>query len=178
MLSGDVIWNKVLDQIDERGWAWMAIGPDDGSLSDEEFPAYCYTVGLAAKGLPDLIIIGLAPQTAFTVGDQLINKALANAAGAQTPPFEMNIDLLEVFKDTRAMLVDVPHEHAAKRALFALDYAEAVSKPLQAVQLLWPDRQGRFPFEDGVAPTFAAAQPVLKNMAPPAPGYAESPVLQ
>lgn len=178
MLSGDVIWNKVLDQIDERGWAWMAIGPDDGSLSDEEFPTYCYTVGLAAKGLPDLIIIGLAPQTAFTVGDQLINKALANAAGAQTPPFEMNIDLLEVFKDTRAMLVDVPHEHAAKRALFALDYAEAVSKPLQAVQLLWPDRQGRFPFEDGVAPTFAAAQPVLKNMAPPAPGYAESPVLQ
>lgn len=38
--------------------------------------------------------------------------------------------------------------------------------------------QGRFPFEDNVARTFTAAQHVLKNMPPLAPGYAEAPLLQ
>lgn len=178
MSAGETIWNNLLDQIEQRGWAWQHVHPDDGSEGGGPFPHYCYTIGLSKKGVPDLIIIGLAPETAVAVGNRLIMKALANVAGTQAPPFEMNTDLLEVFNGTRAMLVDVPYEHAANRAFFALDYAEAVSKPLKAIQLLWPDRQGRFPFEDGATPSFAAAQPVLKNLPPPAPEHGEAPLLQ
>lgn len=178
MSAGETFWNNILDQVEARGWAWQHVGPDDGSEGGGPFPHYSYTIGLSEKGVPDLIIVGLDPQTAVTVGNRLIMKALANASSTLAPPFEMNTDLLEVFNGTRAMLVDVPHEHAANRAFFALDYAEAVSKPLQAIQLLWPDRQGRFPFEDAVSPSFAAAQPVLKNLPPPAPAHAVAPLLQ
>jgi hypothetical protein len=178
------VWDNLLDQIQAKGWAWVAIGPDDGAMSNEPFPPYCYTVGLVHKGLPDLIIIGLDPRTAFAVGDQLILKALAEIdaekAGPPTPgsaPFKLDTDLFEVFRGTRAMLVDVPTEQAAKRSLFALDYADVAGKPLQVIQLLWPDRQGRLPFEPGVSPSFAEAQPVLKYASPPSPNQLESPTL-
>lgn len=178
MSSENTVWDRVLDQIEANGWAWMIIGPDDGAISGEEFPPYCYTIGLVDKGIPELIIIGLDPRTALTVGDQLIRQALATAGEApQDPPFKLNTDLLEVFKGARAMLVDVPREQAAKRSLFALDYANVADKPLQVIQLLWPDRQGRFPFEAGVTQSFVQAQPVLKYFSPPDPNQVESPPL-
>lgn len=184
MSTENTVWDNLLDQIEVKGWAWVAIGPDDGAVSNEQFPSYCYTVGLVDKGVPDLIIIGLDPRTAFTVGDQLIRQALAEVDAEHARPatpgftaFKLNTDLLEVFRGTRAMLVDVPTEQAAKRTLFALDYANVADKPLQVIQLLWPDRQGRFPFEPGVAPSFAEAQPVLKYSSPPDPNQLESPPL-
>lgn len=184
MSSGNTVWDNLLDQIETRGWAWMYVGPDDGAQSNEDFPSYCYSIGLVDKGLPELIIIGLDPRTSFTVGDELIKRALsadtAGQAALQVPgmrSFNLNTPLHDVFKGTRAMLVDVPREQAARRTLFAMDYANVAEKPLRVIQLLWPDRQGRFPFEEGAAPSFVKAQPVLKDLSPPNPNPSEPPPL-
>lgn len=185
MHDGDTLWNKLLDQIDSRGWGWQVVGPDQGDDEHEPFPHYCYTVGLVSKGLPDLIVVGLDIRTSIAVGDELITRAMANAiVGQAVPaaggfePFELNKELLDVFKGTRAMLVDVPPAEAAKRSLFAHDYAAAVDKPPELIQLVWPDRNGRLPFEDGADPRFIEAQPVLKYAPPTDPAPADSPVLQ
>jgi len=169
----DTTWNNLLDQIEQKGWAWQYVhAEDDGEFG--AFPFYCYTVGLVAKGIPDLIVVGLNPRVATDAGDELIARALQ--AGAE--PWGINTVLLDVFKNSRAMLVDVPHEYAANRTLFALDFAEAVSKPLQVVQLVWPDQNGRLPFEEGADPAFVEVQPVLKHTALPDPDQADAPILQ
>lgn len=184
------IWNNLLDQIDSRGWAWMCAGRDDGAVSGEVFPAYCYTIGLAEQGLPELIIvgpdmrmgyephIGLDPRVAIEAAEGIIRKALAGHPAAAPSPFPMNTVLHDVFKGTRAMLVHVPTDQANHRALFALDYAVATSTSLRAVQLLWPDRTGRLPFENGVSLAFAETQPVLKYLPPPHHDPTDSPVMQ
>jgi hypothetical protein len=168
----------------------MCAGRDDGAVSGEVFPAYCYTIGLAEQGLPELIIvgpdmrmgyephIGLDPHVAIEAADGIIRRALADNKAAASSPFTMNTVLHDVFKGTRAMLVHVPTDQANHRALFALDYAVATSTSLQAIQLLWPDRDGRLPFEDGVTLAFAENQPVLKYLPPPHPEPAELPVMQ
>lgn len=184
MQDGNSLWKKLLGQIDSRGWGWQVVGHDQGDDEHEPFPHYCYTVGLVSKGLPDLIIVGLDIQTSIAVGDELINRALgvdgpgrAVSTAAGPHPFKLNEEVLDVFKGTRAMLVDVPPAQAAKRSLFAHDYAEAVSKAPELIQLVWPDRNGRFPFEEGASASFVEAQPVLKYASPTAPNPADSPVM-
>lgn len=185
MHDGNSLWNKLLDQIDSRGWAWQIVGPDQGDHENEPFPHYCYTVGLVSKGLPDLIVVGLDVRTSIAVGDELIARALANnMVGQAVPtaagfaPFELNKELLDVFKGTRAILVEVPPEEAAKRSLFAHDFAAAVSKAPNLIQLVWPDGKGRFPFEEGADPGFSEAQPVLAYVTPTLPSPTDSPVMQ
>jgi len=174
VLSFEAAWNNLLDQIEQKGWAWQYVHADDGAGGYEPFPFYCYTVGLAAKGLPDLIVVGLNPRVATDAGDEIISRALQ--AGGQ--PFTLNTVLLDVFKNSRAMLVEVPKEHAANRSLFALDFAEATSRPLQVFQLLWPDQGGRLPFEDGADAAFVEVPPVLKHLPLPDPVQPDSPAMQ
>jgi hypothetical protein len=94
VLSLEATWNKFLDQIEQRGWVWQYVHADDGAGGYEPFPFYCYRVGLAAKGLSDLIAIGLNPRVATDAGDELISCALW--AGGQ--PFTLNTVLPDVFK--------------------------------------------------------------------------------
>lgn len=185
MHDGDTLWKKLLDQIDSRGWGWQVVGPDQGDDENEPFPHYCYTVGLVSKGLPDLIIVGLDIRTSIAVGDELITRAMANViVGQAVPavsgfkPFDLNKELLDVFKGSRAMLVDVPPVEAAKRSLFAHDYAAAVDKAPDLIQLVWPDRNGRLPFEEGAEPGFSEEQPVLKCVSPSIHEPAYSPAMQ
>lgn len=182
MHDRDTIWKKLLGQIDRQGWGWQIVGPDRGDDEHEPFPPYCYTVGLVAKGLPDIIVVGLDVRTAVAAGDEIIVRAMTNAiVGQAVPtvggykPFDLNKELLDVFKGTRAMLVDVPPSEAAKRSLFAHDYAVAVNKSPDLIQLIWPDRNGRLPFEEGADPRVVEAQPVLKYVAPIDPNPSESP---
>lgn len=173
MSAGDTHWNKLLDQIEEHGWGWQVVGPDQGDDEHEPFPHHCYTVGLVSKGLPDIIIVGFDIHTSLVVGNDLIARALANDMVAQTvptvagfKPFDLNKELLDVFRGTRAMLVEVPPAEAVKRSLFAHDYAAAVSKAPNLIQLVWPDRNGCFPFEEGASPGFVDAQPILAHISP------------
>lgn len=165
MLSFEATWNTLLERIEQRGWAWQYVHADDGAGGYEPFPFYCYTIGLVAKGLPDLIVVGLDPRVATDAGDGIISRALQ--AGGE--PFTLDTVLPDVFKNSRAMLVEVPMEHAANRSLFALDFADATAKPLQVVQLLWPDQNGRLPFEDSADAAFVDVQPVLKHLPVPGP---------
>lgn len=184
MHDGDTIWNELLDQIDRQGWGWQIVGADRGDDEHEPFPHYCYTVGLVGKGLPDIIVVGLDVRTSMAAGDEMIRRAMANAiVGQAVPavggfkPFDLNKELLDVFKGTRAMLVDVPSAEAEKRSLFAHDYAAAMDKTPDLIQLVWPDRNGRLPFEDGADPRIIAAQPVLKYIAPADPNPTDFPVM-
>lgn len=184
MQAVDANWKKLLGQIDTQGWAWQIVLADPGNDEYEPFPRYCYTVGLVEKGLPDLIVVGLDVRIAMAAGDELITRAMANAVVARSvptvggfKPFELNSDLLDVFKGTRAMLVDVPRAEAAKRSFFAHDYAAAKGKAPDLIQLVWPDRNGRLPFEDGADPRIIEAQPVLKYLAPADPTPTDSPVM-
>jgi hypothetical protein len=59
----------------------------------------------------------------------------------------------------------VPKSHYRNRLGAALWAYEGDG--FDAVQLVWPDKQGRWPWQDDVRDGFRALQPVLERLPPP-----------
>jgi Domain of unknown function (DUF4262) len=136
-------------KVAEHGWT--AIGVDDYD------PSFVYSVGLmySAKH-PEIIIFGLKDQ----------NYALLAAV----------IKLIEQGKSFAVpggyddAMDDVPlavgEVHPSQHEVF-LGYAMAYCRHrgdiggLRAVQVFWPDREGKFPFDPDCEPGVAIEQPLL-----------------
>lgn len=132
--------DKIKGVIEEHGWMVQAVFPTE----NEPGVPFAYTVGLTAKGLPELVIAGLPHQVA---GD-LLNTA---AQASLDKPFEagQTVDTLATvpFRVVPAELAEVN----VARDLYGDD-------KVTALQLVWPDRNGAVPWE----PTWLAdtLQPV------------------
>ncbi len=140
-----------LDSIIARyGWAVQGVFPTEASQG----PAFCYTVGLADKGLPELIVFGLP----LPIGQRLMNEmaALLVARKALGQP---------VFGHMPLEGWPMPFEVVAARPGAARGYTTAVfarSGAQTAVsQVVWPDKLGRLPWHPDAAEAYLLAQPVL-----------------
>jgi hypothetical protein len=122
------------------GWTVMFVESDR--------TPYAYTIGLHERGLPELLVSGVAPQRAAW----LLNRVAARALRGEplTPGQRIKLipgPLIEIVE------VEQPDAH--------MDMAVAFyGSDFQARQLVWPDGRGRWPwavgFEDG-----RRTQPVL-----------------
>jgi hypothetical protein len=109
---------------------------------------FAYTVGLHDRGLPELLVTGLAAQRAQWLLNTVARRVIAGLelrAGQR----------ISLSGATRLEFVDVEHPDAH------LDMALAIAGThIRAVQLVWADARGRWPwapgFDDGVR-----RQPVL-----------------
>jgi Domain of unknown function (DUF4262) len=131
----------------KNGWAMMYV---------ETRTPYAYTIGLHERGLPELLVTGLAPQRAAWLLNHVAQKAVH---GAPLMPGErirlgpgLVIEIVEV---------EQPGAHMnAAVAFYGSDF--------RAVQLVWADGRGRWPwaaaFDDG-----RGTQPVLGLRRQPAP---------
>jgi hypothetical protein len=123
---------------------WVGAGADT--------PAFAYTVGLAKLDHPELIIFGLSPQTA-----QGVLNSMGLAVVAKTRRWGPGRSD-EVFSGVvPAMLVEV---RDSADYLFAANSMFAIpgQGPLPALQVLYPDAAGLWPWQEGS--TFAD-EPVL-----------------
>lgn len=109
---------------------------------------FAYTIGLTQRGLPELLVTGMSPRGA--AGLLNTGAELAVLDGAPTPGRQITFAtgrLVEV--------VEVDHPDAHLCAAIGL-----FGPKVRAVQLVWADRRGRWPwapdFNDG-----GAVQPVL-----------------
>ena len=125
----------------EHGWVIKYV-------EDARHP-YAYTVGLTQFGLPELLVTGLTTERALVLLDHFGQQTIADGA----PQPGQRLDFLGL-SQIEAVDVDHPDAH--------LDLAVRLFGPkLRAVQLVWTDMQGRWPwsnrfdFEDGFS------QPVL-----------------
>jgi hypothetical protein len=153
--SPDAEWEVVDETLDdirriiaEYGW-WVGMIP-----GDDDGPAFAYTVGLwETLKHPEIIILGLKLQSMHGILNgcgEMIRK------GAR---FEDGVQVADVISS-----YDVRFRRLAQR-----DYAKYLGYGCRhyggdwfpAVQCVWPDRNGKFPGDEGVAEFMADAQPLL-----------------
>ncbi len=128
---------------------------DESPEGDEERePDFAYTIGLTRSfGQPEVIVFGL-PLGVMRSMLQALGEA--TRSGLPLTAGSVRGDVLEGY-DVRLAPVDP--------SCFGEYLGQAVryyaGEPFDALQLLWPDRDGSFPDEPSASPSLRAAQPLL-----------------
>lgn len=138
---------KVISDVREYGWHVVKVGGDD------EDPTFAFTIGLTRNyGHPELILFGLPFDAMHTVLD------MAGAAIKSGGRFEAGATTDELLEDYACTFVTFPRsayrDHLGYASWFYGDEAFA------ALQCVWPDRDGRYPWQAGASAGFKALQPV------------------
>lgn len=144
---------QLLDDVEECGVHVVHVPEVD------ERPGYSFTVGLwHSFEQPEVLVFGLPEEVAHELLNALADEA---SAGQKYLDDQKHAGLLVDY--TVRFVALPPHCHAEylATAVWAYDGGE-----FPAVQLVWPDKQGRWPWEPGVRDGFAASQPVPGRTAP------------
>jgi hypothetical protein len=121
-------------KVAKHGHAVQQVAPDD-----EGSPGWSYTIGLHAAALPELIIIGGLSLQAQ--GRTLNRLAERMRAGETLQVGERDATVLEDFDVTYLEVSDTTTEDFAVALRLQTDF--------QALQVVWPDMENRFPWESG-----------------------------
>ena len=145
-LGPDDVLDRVRADIARRRFAMVSV---KGSACSAELS---YTVGLTEHGLPELVVMAVRPPDASRLldlwGDYLLDEsAVLPGETLETGPW-----LLE------AVAVERPEQH-----LFVVH--RLYGERLRALQLVWADARGRWPWDLGHRAR-RAGQPVLGPRAP------------
>jgi hypothetical protein len=134
----DDVNTRNLEAIDRDGWAVVMVAPSE----DESFPAFAYTIGLSARAGSELIMVGLDPFVAARILNSIAEDA---ASGASLRPGPLP-DVLEgdYVVDLRLMDPSRYEEYLGRLLWFHDNFGR---EPLRVMQVVWPDRQGRYPDE-------------------------------
>jgi hypothetical protein len=147
---------KIEWMIDTHGWAMEPVA----ARTDVEPPlaGYVYTIGFPeAFGFPELVVFGLTPATARGLFDMVAGLL---RDGTEIP---VDVDLTGLFdNELRCRFAPIAGEHLA--VLMGTAVAWRKGRPFEAVQLLWPDRNGFLPHEAGYDRRMVLAQPVVADV--------------
>ena len=144
----DAFDQKVLDDIARVGWSDMAIFP----VKEDGTAFFNYTVGLVEMSHPDLIIMGM--------GNQQMHGVLSSAVQTieEGTMFRANTFSDQVLVDYDVAFVEVddptgePYPMSMTRRLYGT---------VQALQIVWPDMNGRFPWHSDFDPRYKEHQTLL-----------------
>lgn len=144
----DAAEKGIIHDVEKHGFSINFIEGDGYS------PSFGYTIGLfKTYGYPELICFGLNQDlmhSMFWTGKELFNKQ------SQPNPMSAHPDFLEGY-DVRLLSVD------KARYPDYLGYAHWFYSgwDFPALQIVWPDRQALFPWEEGFNPDWKFKQPLL-----------------
>ncbi len=156
---------RLSTDIVHHGFAFVPVGfgtcsaPGCDCGTDDD--SWAYTVGLVELGLPEIIVIGLAP----AIGAELVGRVVAEhrRGGRVILGAPMWVDGVLV------KLVDVPPEWLAhdldRMTMWVGHYGPGRSELRipPVAQLLFADGDGRFADDPGCDPLVAELQPVLRD---------------
>jgi hypothetical protein len=133
----------------QHQWVVLKIAPPD-------FAEYGYTVGLRKSfGHPELAVTGLDDETM----QELLNDiGEAIAGGARFADGDVSPDFLEGY-DVRFRAVP-PSLHASRFAFASRFHPDG---DFTVLQVVYPDRARRWPWDAGVAPDFVKGQPLFEG---------------
>ena len=127
-----------------------------GILPEENFPQYVFSIGLFVNfGQPEVVMFDPDGNRAAKRINDICRRAASGDrffAGDKTTPF---------LKHHRACLVDVPPEIYPQYFGYAMWFYRSLPDPFPCLQFVWPDHEGRLPWEAAADARFKAMQPVL-----------------
>jgi hypothetical protein len=141
---------KLVEDVGTFGWHVIAVE------DDEEGPGFAYTIGLHHSfGHPEIIVFGLRMETLF----QIVNTI--GEAVKEGTKFEADHESDDVLDDY------LVHFRAVEKELYGeyLGYAQWFynGDGFPALQCVWPDSEGRYPWHPEIDAKFAERQPILGN---------------
>jgi hypothetical protein len=142
--------HKLLRDIETLGWHVVPV------VGDESGPQFSFSVGLYCSfGHPEIMIMGLAPQVAH----ELINTIAVRIVGGEVfVPAERIDDLVESFP---CIFIPISIDHYQDNLGYGIWYYGSLKQPFPALQLVWPDKQGLFPWDAGYDVRFNKLQRLL-----------------
>ena len=138
--------------IAKHGWAVIHRAPTPGQ------PARSYTVGLAGKQLPELVVFGLDQREALEVLNRIAERLRAGEDIGDKARLDEVLPYRPVLLRELTLAAAAPEMGAAR--MFAKN------KPWRALQVFWPDAEGRFPGEKDCGRECGMAQPRLGTRSP------------
>jgi uncharacterized protein DUF4262 len=142
---------RVAKDIAKYGWMVLAVAPTE----DEPIDPFAYTVGLyRTYDVPELIVTGMNYENSHAVLGGVVEriergqlfKARHYSKLLKGPERDYDAEFREVSRANREEMMKAANRWNAW-------------EPYPALQLVWPDPKGVFPWEDGYDPRFI--QPVL-----------------
>jgi hypothetical protein len=144
--------DELVADVEQHQWVVLKITPDRA-------PEYAYSVGLTKSfAHPELVVVGLDDETM----QELIND-IGNAieSGRAFRDGDVSADFLQGYD---VAFRSVPaHLHAAQFAWAERYYGDA---PFSVLQIVYPDRKGRWPWDADVDPELRKGQPLLSAAVP------------
>jgi len=138
---------KFVSDIREHGWI-------DNHIFDGD-PKFSYTTGFWLRGSPEFIVFSLKREVAHNIFWDLFHDAntdLQRATGDRQD---------DIFGNMPAYLFNVADRHQSEYLGWSRWFYGKEIVP--TVQLVWPDRAGLFPWEQGFDEQFRNSQPDLSD---------------
>lgn len=142
---------RILEDVAQFGVHVLHV-PGDG-----EGPGFSFSIGLwHSFGQSEVIVFGLPPEVAH----ELINAVADEAEdGHQFADGTRHDGLLEHYPVSFCAVPKSCYRDYLGTAIWAYE-----GDDFPAVQLVWPDKQGRWPWQEGVREGFRSGQPVLGRL--------------
>jgi hypothetical protein len=139
---------KVLEDVARFGWHVIIVPASNAG------PAFAYTIGLfKSYGHPEIIIFGLS-------NDQM--HALLNLVGQEVKvdrKYSANEFSPDFIEEYNCAFLDFPKESYNDFLGYALWFYKGNEFPV--LQFVWPDKNGKFPWNEDVEPEIKELQPIL-----------------
>ncbi len=144
----DYLQQHVEPLIRRHGWMIQGVGGGEEELS------YAYTIGLSQDGHPEILVFGLAQEVFHPMLNELAGRVVQ---GGQGLPLRHRIDDVATYP---IQLIPIARPYRTHQyAFFNVARRFYRTVIVNAVQLVWPDAMGRFPWEDGFDTRYAT--PIL-----------------
>lgn len=150
------VFTKILTDIEETGWTAIGVFDPEGKE-----PTFTYTIGLGLSyNHPEIIAIGLPPQTAHGVIAGAIDKIKDGESFANSPDKDV-LGLLA--NDFHCRFLPLSDAKAQEFMFQAYNFYESIEEPslISTIQLVWPDEKDLYPWDKDCNLDIAAAQHVL-----------------
>lgn len=139
---------KVLDDIDTHGWHMTGVAEDD------EGPGFVYSIGLYHSfGHAEVVVVGLELDVMFHIVHAI---GVAVRGGATMHEGEARHGMLKGYP---CMFRAVGQRRYREYFGYALWFYRSADFPV--LQCVWPDKQGRWPWDAEFKPAWKAKQPIL-----------------
>ncbi len=144
--------NKIIEDVNTYGWSVVMIE------AIAYLPSFAYTIGLwKTYSHPEIIAFGLTVKTLHLVLNDL------GDAIKKGKPYEPNVNYSDIFENSDVKLIPVDRRNIKDYFGYAIWFNKNAEFP--AMQLVWTDRNNKFPWEENYQEEFLYRQPLLDRNA-------------
>ncbi len=137
---------RLRDRINRKQWTVLQVLPDCSG------PVFYYTVGLTARGLPELVLFGLDS----TTGQKALENIAAMLVGGMRPAD--GLLLHDVLRNVPVALREISDIKTQTHMRYA---SEFFPEGVRGMQVIWPDTAGVFPWQAHFDRSMAGYQRLL-----------------